>query len=124
MDQGKSLLMKDLELSVTGFPSGYNVSVGWNPISNTDVGWLTLKKGVSIDFKHLQLRDFNLNQLENISEKCGGSDQVIGDFQVTFTSCESVSRTQSVEKPQSHSEVTKFQSLLEIPKLTGQVFLL
>jgi len=65
---GQAMLTQDLEASVTGLPSTYDVFVGWNPNSNSDVGWLTLKKGVTRDFKHLQLRDFNLNNLENINE--------------------------------------------------------
>ena len=110
MDQDQSLLIKDLEMSVTGLPAGYNVSVGWNPNRNTDVGWLVLKKEVSIDFKHLQLRDYNLNTLEKVSEQCGERD-VIGDIWESLGFSDSISRTKSVEKHKSQTEVIKLSSL-------------
>ena len=76
-----------------------------------------MQKGVNIDFNHLQLRDYNLNTLENVSEICGVRDQVIGDICESLGSRESISRTKSVEKPKSQTEIIMLPSLVGHPKV-------
>ena len=46
---GKGVSMADIRSTVPGLPtSKYKVAVAWNPLTNTDVGWLTLEKGVEV----------------------------------------------------------------------------
>ena len=45
----KGVSLADMRSSVPGLPSSkYKVAVAWNPLTNTDVGWLTLEKGVEV----------------------------------------------------------------------------
>ena len=54
-------LTEDLEASIVGLPSDYCVMIGWDPQLNRDFGWITMKRGVELDFASLQIRDYNLN---------------------------------------------------------------
>ena len=45
----KGVSLADMRSSVPGLPTPkYKVAVAWNPLTNTDVGWLTLEKGVEV----------------------------------------------------------------------------
>ena len=45
----KGVSLADMRSSVPGLPSSkYKVAVAWNPLTNTDVGWLTLEKEVEV----------------------------------------------------------------------------
>ena len=60
-------LTEDLEASIVGLPSDYCVMIGWDPQLNRDFGWITMKRGVELDFASLQIRDYNLNIQGSVS---------------------------------------------------------
>eukprot|EP00092_Neocalanus_flemingeri_P038701 GFUD01042138.1.p1 GENE.GFUD01042138.1~~GFUD01042138.1.p1 ORF type:complete len:493 (-),score=119.52 GFUD01042138.1:111-1541(-) len=67
MAQVGNTSIQDIQSSLIGLPPGFQICLGWNPETNTDIGWLNLKPGVERDFRHFQLRDFNCNQ-QNVNE--------------------------------------------------------
>eukprot|EP00092_Neocalanus_flemingeri_P089729 GFUD01113566.1.p1 GENE.GFUD01113566.1~~GFUD01113566.1.p1 ORF type:complete len:405 (-),score=73.81 GFUD01113566.1:28-1242(-) len=57
-------LLEDLRRNVVDLDSNeYKVMVIWDHVSNKDVGWLTVKKDVVVDFSNFQGRDVNLQAL-------------------------------------------------------------
>eukprot|EP00092_Neocalanus_flemingeri_P019354 GFUD01020964.1.p1 GENE.GFUD01020964.1~~GFUD01020964.1.p1 ORF type:complete len:436 (-),score=82.40 GFUD01020964.1:28-1335(-) len=57
-------LLEDLRRNVVDLDSNeYKVMVIWDHVSNKDVGWLTVKKDVVVDFSKFQGRDVNLQAL-------------------------------------------------------------
>jgi len=61
LEDERSLITDDLCSGVADLPGDYQLLVGWDPERSEDVGWITLKKGVVLDFNHFQLRDYNLH---------------------------------------------------------------
>eukprot|EP00092_Neocalanus_flemingeri_P035989 GFUD01039187.1.p1 GENE.GFUD01039187.1~~GFUD01039187.1.p1 ORF type:complete len:472 (-),score=122.09 GFUD01039187.1:117-1532(-) len=78
MAQVGHTLIQDIKSFLIGLPPGNQICVGWNPETNTDIGWLNLKPGVKRDFRHFQLRDFNCNQ-QNVDEEILEMKRVIDE---------------------------------------------
>eukprot|EP00092_Neocalanus_flemingeri_P103821 GFUD01132882.1.p1 GENE.GFUD01132882.1~~GFUD01132882.1.p1 ORF type:complete len:454 (+),score=112.58 GFUD01132882.1:51-1412(+) len=81
MAQVGHTLIQDIKTFLIGLPPDNQICVGWNPETNTDIGWLNLKPGVKRDFRHFQLRDFNCNQ-QNVDEEILEMKRVINEGDV------------------------------------------
>ena len=86
-------LTEDLKASIVGLPQDYRVMIGWDSQLNRDVGWITMKRGVELDFASFQIREYNLNirgsgsevaNLESSSKSTGSKLSLMHDDKETL----------------------------------------